>query len=582
MADQENSDRFGGESTSEPQFAPRMEPRTASGGPSGPRDLTGVTLGDFQIMSLLGHGGMGDVYLARQLSLNREVAIKVLRSDLLSNPTYLGRFEKEALAAAKINHPNIVHVYAHCNVNGVRFIAMEYVQGMNLRAFISKKGPPDLPLALSILRQSAMAISAAGEMGLIHRDIKPENLLLNRKGQVKVADFGLCREQDAEMQHLTQPGVTLGTPMYMSPEQVQGRSLDHRSDLYSLGVTAYHMLAGFPPFRAETVIALAYKHVNEEPVDIAVHRPDLPADLTKLVMKLMAKNPRDRFQSAAELLRELNRIKDLVRAGTAVTTTNSPTLVSQPEIEISEERPAEPVSPASTVKAGWRTWPSSFLRPRLTSGYFLLLTTAALFTGAALGWMKRSEDLFQRSQAALPPPALWMVDWRRIPRQIDAATQYRHAQLLATPADTDAAWLAVPGYFPRADDWDYLAYVQLGRSLYRQQNAVRLADLAAELETDVNDRPALERHKTLATVLRGGVAALRGDTGEALQHLMAKKDLILDVSLAQLTLEITRRLERSVSGAENGRLQRLQNELRETLQVDFLDVLDQGLRSGGG
>ena len=426
-----------------------------------------------------------------------------------------------------------------------------------------------------------MAINAAGEMGLIHRDIKPENLLLNRKGQVKVADFGLCREQDTEMQHLTQPGVTLGTPMYMSPEQVQGRVLDHRSDLYSLGVTAYHMLAGFPPFRAETVLALAYKHVNEEPVDLAVHRPDLPSELTRLVMKLMAKNPRDRFQSAAELLRELNRIKDLVRVGGSALAPNAPTLVSQPEIEISDGGPSGPVVPAPTAHDRQRTWPKSLLWPRLTSGVFLLLAAVAWFSGAALGWMKRSEDLFQRSGASLPPPALWMVDWRRIPHQVDAASQYRYAQLLASPADLDAAWLAVPGFFPKADDWVYLAYVQLGRSLYRQQNALRLGDLATDLETDLQDRPALERHKTLATVLRGGVAALRGETGEALQHLMAKKDMILDVSLAQLTLEITRRLERSVSGAENGRLQRLQNELRETLQVDFLDVLDPGLRPGG-
>src|SRR5262245_25895277 len=215
------------------------------------RDLTGKTLGDFQVERMLGRGGMGEVYLARQISLNRPVALKVLRTDMLSNQTYLSRFDAEATAVARLNHPNIVHVYMLGCVAGVRFIAMEYVQGTNLREHLLKKGALELPLALSILRQAAVAIGAAGEIGLIHRDIKPENLLLTRKGQVKVADFGLCRDQDASKIHLTQPGVTMGTPQYMSPEQAQGHALDHRSDLYSLGVTAYHMLTGNPPFRGE-------------------------------------------------------------------------------------------------------------------------------------------------------------------------------------------------------------------------------------------------------------------------------------------------------------------------------------------
>src|SRR3954447_12375117 len=257
------------------------------------RDLTRVTLGDFQIDRLLGRGGMGEVYLARQVSLNREVALKVLRPDLLDNTTYLSRFEAEAWAAAKLNHPNIVHIYFLGEAEGLRFIAMEYVQGTNLREYILRKGPPDLPQALSIMRQAAAAVGAAGEVGLVHRDIKPENLLLTRKGQVKVADFGLCRDLDDDRHHVPQSGVTMGTPLYMSPEQARGQAMDHRSDLYSLGVTYYHMLAGQPPFRAETALALAMKHVGDIPIDLSVHRPDLPPDLVRLVMKLMAKSPVD-------------------------------------------------------------------------------------------------------------------------------------------------------------------------------------------------------------------------------------------------------------------------------------------------
>src|SRR4051812_44441822 len=295
---------------------------TSSGSPGGggdgsARDLTGKTLGDFQVERMLGRGGMGEVYLARQISLNRPVALKVLRTDMLDNPTYLSRFEAEATAVARLNHPNIVHVYMLGCVDGIRFIAMEYVQGTNLREYLLRKGALELPLALSILRQAAVAIAAAGEVGLIHRDIKPENLLLTRKGQVKVADFGLCRDQDADKIHLTQPGVTMGTPQYMSPEQAQGLPLDHRSDLYSLGVTAYHMLTGTPPFRAETALAVALKHVKDTPVRPIVHRPEIPPELERLVMKLMEKKPKDRYQSAAEMLRDLARIRDAILATTA-------------------------------------------------------------------------------------------------------------------------------------------------------------------------------------------------------------------------------------------------------------------------
>ena len=176
---------------------------TVLGGSSSPalgpaQDLTGKVLGDFRVERILGQGGMGEVYLARQLSLDRSVALKVLKSEWSSNPTYMARFEAEAWAAAKLNHPNIVHIYTLGSLEGLRFIAMEYVLGTNLREFLVKRGIPDLPLALAIMRQSGLAVGAAGEAGLIHRDIKPENLLLTKKGQVKVADFGLARLPDAE------------------------------------------------------------------------------------------------------------------------------------------------------------------------------------------------------------------------------------------------------------------------------------------------------------------------------------------------------------------------------------------------
>ena len=279
-------------------------------------DLTGSTLGDFQVERLLGRGGMGEVYLATQVSLNRPVALKVLRPDVLAKPGYRERFESEAIAVAKLNHPSIVHVYAMGQIDGVHFIAMEYVEGTNLREYVVKRGALDLPQALSIMKQAAQAIGAAGEAGIIHRDVKPENILMTRRGRVKVADFGLCRQVDEEGPHLTQVGITMGTPAYMSPEQAQGYPLDHRSDLYSLGATIYFMLAAMPPFKADSPVAMALKQVREIPSSLLIHRPDLPVEIDRLVMKLMAKNPADRYQSAAEMLGDLAKVREAIQVST--------------------------------------------------------------------------------------------------------------------------------------------------------------------------------------------------------------------------------------------------------------------------
>src|SRR5439155_18621652 len=176
-----------------------------------------------------------------------------------------------------------------------------------------------MPVALSIMRQCAAALQRASELGIAHRDIKPDNILLTRKGEVKIADFGLSRnlERDGQPLHLTQSGVTMGTPLYMSPEQVQGQKIDARTDIYSLGVTCYHMLAGEPPFRGATAFDVALKHVQEQPRPLAELRPDLPPDLCGMVHKMMAKNPDDRYQSAREILRDLVKLRDGLAVGTA-------------------------------------------------------------------------------------------------------------------------------------------------------------------------------------------------------------------------------------------------------------------------
>jgi len=274
-------------------------------------DLTGRTLGDFAVLRKLGSGGMGQVYLARQVSLKRDVALKLLRNDLAHNDTALKRFQAEAEAVARISHPNIVQVYAIGEFDGLRYMALEFVNGRNLRDYLVRKGPPDLPVALAILKQVAAALAKAGELGIVHRDVKPENILLTKKVEVKVTDFGLSRltAVDDVPLNLTQSGVTLGTPLYMAPEQVQGKATDHRSDLYSFGVTAYHLLAGQPPFTGATAYEVAMKHVTQAAEPLALLRPDLPGDLIALVHKLIAKDPAERYASAKDVARDLGRIQ---------------------------------------------------------------------------------------------------------------------------------------------------------------------------------------------------------------------------------------------------------------------------------
>jgi len=276
-----------------------------------PDDYSGRVLDDFELIRRIGVGGMGQVYLARQRSLKRQVAIKILRRELAANTTALQRFQSEAEAVANFTHANIVQVYFIGEAQGLHYMALEYVDGRNLRDVLERKGLPDLPQAIEIMRQVCSALERAGELGFVHRDIKPENILLSRKGDVKVTDFGLsrCFATEAPL-HLTQSGVTMGTPLYMSPEQVRGQPADPRSDIYSFGVTCYHMLAGEPPFRGTAAFDVAIQHVQGEARPLGSLRPDLPPELGAIVHKMMAKRPEDRYQSAHEILYDLARFKE--------------------------------------------------------------------------------------------------------------------------------------------------------------------------------------------------------------------------------------------------------------------------------
>ena len=272
-------------------------------------DLSGLVLGEYQLLRRLGQGGMSYVYLAMQKSLQRKVALKILKSELAEDESYVRRFEREAQAAAKLTQANIVQIYEVGHVDGYHFIAQEYVAGRNLRQYISRHGAVEPVMAVNVLRQCSRALQKATELGVVHRDIKPENIMLSTKGEVKIADFGLARILDrAGDQALTQVGVTMGTPLYMSPEQVGGDALDHRSDIYSLGITAYHMLAGNPPFDGENALAVAMQHFNSDAASLRGIRPDVPDKLIDVIEKMMAKKPEKRPQNAKELLKALRKV----------------------------------------------------------------------------------------------------------------------------------------------------------------------------------------------------------------------------------------------------------------------------------
>ena len=272
------------------------------------KDLTGAKLGDYQMLRRLGRGGMAEVWLAEQGALGRQVAVKVLKSELATDQTYVHRFQREARAAASLIHANIVQIYdVGCTDDGIHYIAQEYIQGQNLRQYMVRHGPPELRLALAIVRQVASALHKAGEHGIIHRDIKPDNIMLARTGEVKVADFGLARASDEV--NLTQVGMTMGTPLYMSPEQVEGRALDPRSDIYSFGVTCYHMLAGTPPFRGDNALSVAVQHLKTRPEPLEQLRPDLPPGLCRIVHKMLSKDPAQRYPKAREILRDLRTLR---------------------------------------------------------------------------------------------------------------------------------------------------------------------------------------------------------------------------------------------------------------------------------
>ncbi len=262
----------------------------------------------YQLTQKLGDGGMADVYLAQDLVLQRLVAVKVLFQRFAADACFVERFRREAQAAANFNHPNIVAVHDYGESDGTYFIVMENVEGTTLSQVIQEATTLDAATTKRLVLSIAQGLGFAHERGTIHRDIKPANILLTKANQPKVSDFGIARAMDKDLTGLTQTGSVVGTATYFSPEQAQGKTVDARSDLYSLGIVMFQMLNGYPPFDADSSVALALKHVQEPIPAVNATNKALSPSMVAVVERLLEKNPDDRFQTAEELVKALRQV----------------------------------------------------------------------------------------------------------------------------------------------------------------------------------------------------------------------------------------------------------------------------------
>lgn len=394
------------------------------------QDLSGRELGDYHLLRRLGSGGMADVYLAEQRSLGRQVALKVLHETLADDASYVERFALEARAAASLVHPNIVQIYEVGQNGGLHFISQEYVAGKNLGQLVERQGALDPGLVLDILRQVVSALCRSHELGIVHRDIKPENIMLSHSGEVKVADFGLARVTNNDTKTLTQVGVTMGTPLYMSPEQIEGRPLDIRSDIYSLGITCYHLLSGQPPHSGDTALAIAMQHLNSAPEPLENIRNGLPSALARLVHQMLAKKAENRPANPGEILVALRTLATNAADEGWAEGPDTWTLADWIATE-------DPRSPSSRQLSGLMKEETRLRQlSRQWGGVFLLLSVA-LAVGILFAVLTRPTPYLRGNQSP------------EVPKLETVEAQLFHAKL----SDSPAAWKSVWEKFPDEDQY---------------------------------------------------------------------------------------------------------------------------------
>ena len=318
---------------------------------------TGSIVGGYQILEVVGQGGMATVYRAHQLSMDRDVALKVLPHHLLRQANSLERFKREANIIARLEHRAIVPVHDYGEHNGLPYIVIRYMDGGSV-AELLLHGPLSPQRALHIVEQIAPALDYAHQKGVLHRDLKPSNILLDANGDAYIADFGIARILGENAPSLTTSGV-VGTPSYMSPEQAQGHELDGRSDVYALGVVLFEMLTGQRPFEGETPYSVAVKHVTEQPPSACKLNPALPPSVERVLYKALEKDPDRRFQTATELAQALRQALERPQSASSVTDTAPSTLGQAlregaarhgpPPVSAYVPQAARPVAPARAL-----------------------------------------------------------------------------------------------------------------------------------------------------------------------------------------------------------------------------------------
>jgi serine/threonine-protein kinase len=353
----------------------------------------------YEIHRRLARGGMAQVYLARDRALDRPVAVKELVPEFATDPSFVERFRREAQAAANLSNANIVGVFDWGAQDGTYFIVMEYVDGPSLSQVLRNDGPLHPNRAAEIASEVAAGLGFAHSRGVVHRDVKPGNVLLTKSGQSKVTDFGIARALSSPDDELTQAGSVMGTATYFSPEQAQGLPVDPRSDLYSLGVVLFEMVTGRPPFTGDTPLAIAYKHVQDEPPRPSTIVSDLPPGLEAIIMKLLQKRPDDRYASAEDLRADLGRFmggeqtiaeRDALYAAAAVLPADDQATTMQPATTVGAVVPPEEAYPDEEPEEK---------KPRTALFIGILVVLLALL-GGLLFWFITSND--DGTQVAVP------------------------------------------------------------------------------------------------------------------------------------------------------------------------------------
>lgn len=470
-----------------------------------PASLVGRRLGDYQVLRKLGRGGMADVYAARHLSLGRDVAVKVLRRDFARDNDYVARFRREARAAAKISHPNIVAVYDVGSKDDTHFIVQELIDGTNLRELLDRDGPISVDDAITILLAVGSALETASDAGITHRDIKPENIMRSAQGSIKVADFGLARMgvgDDDSRANLTQAGLTLGTPRYMSPEQVQGKPVDVRSDLYSLGVSMYHLLSGQPPFIADEPLALAVMHLHDTPTPLDRSRsiydssgnPDLPEWLVAIIGRLMAKQPEDRFQTPSQLLESIRGEAD------------------SPESNMGFS--------SATIRLQRAADSAGKLRRQRLLSLAAMVCFPFMAATAIYAWYS--------NQTAPPSVTQWLAS-----DEVPMGTSVEHQYLIAAARNDEAAWRSVSDRFPPDESPANARYhskslLQLSRFLVDQN---RPQDAAVVLDELLSDPKTDKIHQVLAMVVQCMTDEATGQSGTVVSSKSKLRALAKEVIL---------------------------------------------------